>query len=75
MGMTMAEKVLASRSGADVVVPGQYIWANVDGTGLFGPLPMLDQLGITKVFDKSRVYAVDDHFALRRRPLEDAFRR
>ena len=46
MGMTMAEKILATRSGADVVEPGQYVWANVDGTGVFGPLPMLDQLGI-----------------------------
>jgi 3-isopropylmalate/(R)-2-methylmalate dehydratase large subunit len=63
MGMTMAEKILASRSGAAVVEPGQYVWADVDGTGVFGPLPMLDQLGITKVYDKSRVYAVDDHFA------------
>ena len=59
MGMTMAEKILASRSGADVVTPGQYVWADVDGTGIFGPLPMLDQLGITKVYDKARVYAVD----------------
>ena len=63
MGMTMAEKILASRSGADVVTPGQYVWADVDGTGIFGPLPLLDQLGITKVYDKARVYAVDDHFA------------
>ncbi len=63
MGMTMAEKILASRSGADVVTPGQYVWADVDGTGIFGPLPLLDHLGVTKVYDKSRVYAVDDHFA------------
>ena len=63
MGMTMAEKILASRSGADVVTPGQYVWADVDGTGIFGPVPWLDQLGITKVYDKARVYAVDDHFA------------
>ena len=63
MGMTMAEKILASRSGADVVTPGQYVWADVDGTGIFGPLPLLDQLGVTKVYDTARVYAVDDHFA------------
>lgn len=63
MGMTMAEKILASKSGKDVVRPGEYVWANVDGTGVFGPIPLMEELGIEQVYDKSRVYAVDDHFA------------
>lgn len=63
MGMTMAEKILASRSGRDVVRPGEYVWANVDGTGVFGPVALMDELGIEQVYDPSRVYAVDDHFA------------
>ena len=63
MGMTMAEKILASRSGRDEVRPGEYVWARVDGTGVFGPIPMMEELGIEQVFDNTRVYAVDDHFA------------
>jgi 3-isopropylmalate/(R)-2-methylmalate dehydratase large subunit len=63
MGMTMAEKILASRSGNSVVRPGEYVWANVDGTGVFGPIPLMDKLGITEVFDRERIYAVNDHFA------------
>ena len=63
MGMTMAEKILASRSGKSVVRPGEYVWANVDGTGVFEPIPLLDKLGIDKVFDRERIYAVNDHFA------------
>lgn len=63
MGMTMAEKILARKSGEDIVRPGDYVWANVDGTGLFGPVPLMDELGITEVFDRERIYAVNDHFA------------
>lgn len=63
MPMTMAEKILAKRSGAQEVRPGDYVWATVDGTGLFGPIPLMDELGIEKVYDPDRIYAVDDHFA------------
>jgi len=45
MGMTMAEKILASRSGKSLVRPGEYVWANVDGTGVFSPVPLMDKLG------------------------------
>ena len=63
MGMTMAEKILASRSGATSVRPGEYVWASVDGTAVIGPIPMMEELGITEVFDRDRIYAVNDHFA------------
>jgi 3-isopropylmalate/(R)-2-methylmalate dehydratase large subunit len=63
MGMTMAEKILASRSGSTSVRPGEYVWASVDGTGVFAPVPLMEELGITEVFDPDRIYAVDDHFA------------
>jgi 3-isopropylmalate/(R)-2-methylmalate dehydratase large subunit len=63
MGMTMAEKILARASGRDEVRPGEYVWADVDGTGTFTAVPMLKQLGVQRVYDTSRVYAVDDHFA------------
>jgi 3-isopropylmalate/(R)-2-methylmalate dehydratase large subunit len=39
------------------------VWASVDGTGVFGPIPLMDELGITEVFDRDRIYAVNDHFA------------
>jgi homoaconitase/3-isopropylmalate dehydratase large subunit len=63
MGMTMAEKILASRRGKSIVRPGEYVWANVDGTGVFSPIPLMDKLGIIEVFDRERIYAVNDHFA------------
>lgn len=62
-GMTIAEKILAKRSNVASVKPGDYVWASVDGTGLFGPVPLMEELGITKVYDPDRIYAVDDHFA------------
>lgn len=63
MGMTMAEKILARKSGRSSVQPGEYVWANVDGTGVFGPVPLMKELGISEVFDPERIYAVNDHFA------------
>lgn len=64
MDMTMAEKILAKHAGRKTVQPGEYIWANVDGTALFGHhLSRLEKYGFDKVFDPARVYAVEDHFA------------
>ena len=63
MGMTIAEKILARHSGRDVVKPGEYVWCNVDGTGLIGPPSQLEALGVQKVFDPEKVWMVDDHFA------------
>jgi 3-isopropylmalate/(R)-2-methylmalate dehydratase large subunit len=60
MGMTMAQKILASHSGRSEVKVGEYIWANVDGTALSGPT---GEYTLEKVFDPEKVYAVDDHLA------------
>jgi 3-isopropylmalate/(R)-2-methylmalate dehydratase large subunit len=63
MGMTMAEKILARHSGRDVLKPGEYVWCDVDGTGLIGPPSGLEALGVDKVYDPEKVWMVDDHFA------------
>jgi len=68
MGMTMAEKVLAEHAGRREVRPGEYVWAKVDGTGVIGAAAVrifrrLEQLGVERLFDPDRIYAVEDHFA------------
>jgi 3-isopropylmalate/(R)-2-methylmalate dehydratase large subunit len=64
MGMTMAEKILARHAGKDDVKPGEYLWANIDGTAFFGHHPSrYERYNIEKVFDPDRVYVVEDHFA------------
>ena len=66
MGKTIAEKILASHSGKDEVQPGEYIWCNVDGTAILGHsllLKRLEALGVERLFDPDRIYAVEDHLA------------
>ena len=62
MGMTIAEKVLAAHAGADSVRPGQYVWCKVDATSGHR-LADLEALGVDRVWDKDRVFMVDDHQA------------
>ncbi|MDD9925472.1 MAG: aconitase family protein, partial [Rhodospirillaceae bacterium] len=62
MGMTIAEKILAAHAGADSVKPGQYIWCKVDATSGHR-LPELEALGVDRVWDKDKVFMVDDHQA------------
>ncbi len=62
MGMTIAEKILAAHAGADSVKPGQYIWCKVDATSGHR-LPELEALGVDQVWDKDKVFMVDDHQA------------
>ena len=62
MGMTIAEKVLASHAGADSVSPGDYVWCKVDATSGHH-LPLLEQLGCDRVWDPEKVFLVDDHQA------------
>jgi homoaconitase/3-isopropylmalate dehydratase large subunit len=64
--MTMAEHVLARRSGRSVVRPGEYLWADVDGTALVGSFSKgvaakLDRLGVSGLWNPDRVYAVEHH--------------
>ena len=62
MGMTIAEKILAEHAGADSVKPGQYIWCKVDATSGHR-LGELEALGVDRVWDKDKVFMVDDHQA------------
>jgi 3-isopropylmalate/(R)-2-methylmalate dehydratase large subunit len=63
MGMTMAEKILAAHAGSSQVVPGEYLWCQVDGTAVIIRPPDLEKYGVDKVFDPDRVWVVEDHLA------------
>ena len=64
MGMTMAEKILASHSGRDKVTPGEFIWAKIDATNFMAEIGLeVERLGIEKLFDPDCIYAVDDHLS------------
>ena len=62
MGMTMAEKILASHSGKKQVSPGEYVWAKIDAAEIpnvpieTSPVRWLERLGIDKLFDPERIY-------------------
>lgn len=67
MGMTMTQKILAAHAGLDNVVPGQLITAKVDmllANDISGSVSVnvFDDAGFEKVFDKSRIALVMDHF-------------
>ena len=67
MGMTMTQKILASHTGLDVVVPGQLIEADLDlvlGNDITTPVAVNEfkRTGVTQVFDKSKIAIVPDHF-------------
>ena len=65
--MNITEKILAAHSGLDEVIPGQLINAKVDITlanDITGPVSIKEfkKIGVNKVFDKTRVVFVPDHF-------------
>ncbi len=67
MGMTLTEKILAAHAGLDRVGPGDLINAKVDialGNDITAPISIeqFHKVGAEKVFDKSRVILVPDHF-------------
>ena len=67
MGMTITEKILARHAGLREVVPGQLINADVDlvlGNDVTAPVAIREfkKLGLDRVFDRSRVVLVPDHF-------------
>lgn len=67
MGMTMTQKILASKAGLDEVHAGQYIEANIDlclGNDITTPVAIKEfkRTGKEKVFDKTKVAIVPDHF-------------
>ncbi len=68
MGMTISEKILAAHAGLDEVVPGQLINAKLDivlANDITAPVAIneFEKVGADKVFDKSRICLVPDHFA------------
>ncbi len=62
MGLTIAEKILARHAGRSAVAPGEYVWCKIDATSGH-MLGALEQLGVERVWDPSRVYMVEDHLA------------
>ena len=67
MGMTMAEKILASHSGREEVKPGEIVMAKLDfmlGNDVTTPLAIqkFRELGVKEVFDRERIAIVLDHF-------------
>ncbi|HEY8443224.1 MAG TPA: 3-isopropylmalate dehydratase large subunit [Clostridia bacterium] len=67
MGMTMTQKILAAHAGLDKVEAGQLITAKLDmvlANDITAPVAIkeFEKAGLDKVFDKSRVALVMDHF-------------
>ena len=67
MGMTMTQKILAAHAGLENVTPGQLIEANLDLTlanDVTAPMAIriMRERGLDRVFDRSRVCLVLDHF-------------
>ena len=68
MGMTMTQKILAAHAGLESVRAGQLIQAKLDlvlGNDITTPVAIneFQAAGFDKVFDKSRIALVMDHFA------------
>ena len=68
MGMTMTQKILARHAGLESVRAGQLIQARLDlvlGNDITTPVAIneFEAAGFDKVFDKSRIALVMDHFA------------
>lgn len=67
MGATVAEKILARKSGRERVTPGEIVWCDVDIAMVHdssGPRrlgPMLERLG-AQIWDASKVIIATDHF-------------
>ncbi len=65
MGMTIAEKILAKKSGLAEVKPGQYVTAKIDllmaGDATARIYRAFKEIGIDRVWDPSRIVALTDH--------------
>lgn len=67
MGMTMTQKILAHHAGLESVKAGQLIEAKLDlvlGNDVTTPVAVTEfnKIGVDKVFDKSKIAIVPDHF-------------
>ncbi len=67
MGMTIAEKILAKKSGQPSVVPGQIVDAFPDlvmsHTATWRSVSVMEKVGATKLYDPERIAIVLDHIA------------
>ena len=67
MGMTMSQKILAEKSGLNLVKPGELIKGKLDlvlGNDITSPVAIkeFDKAGFQEVFDKDKIALVLDHF-------------
>ena len=66
MGMTLAQKILARASGKTEVTAGAYVTANVDAAmahdGMAGVSLILNEAGISKVWNPDKVVCILDHY-------------
>jgi homoaconitate hydratase family protein len=67
MGMTLAEKILAKKSGLSSVVPGQIVDAFPDlvmsHTATWRSVSVMEKVGATKLYNPDRIAVVLDHIA------------
>lgn len=67
MGMTIAEKILAKKSGLPAVIPGQIVDAYPDlvmsHTATWRSVSVMEKVGATKLYDADRIAVVLDHIA------------
>src|SRR5438876_11530226 len=67
MGMTIAEKILAKKSGLASVIPGQLVDAYPDlvmsHTATWRSVSAMEKAGATKLFDPDRIAVVLAHLA------------
>jgi len=67
MGMTIAEKILANKSGSPKVTPGQIVDAYPDlvmsHTATWRSVSVMERIGATKLYDAERIAVVLDHIA------------
>jgi len=64
---TITEKIIAAHAGREEVGPGEFVYAGVDialGNDITAPIAIqeFERAGIEKVFDRTRVCLVPDHF-------------
>jgi 3-isopropylmalate/(R)-2-methylmalate dehydratase large subunit len=67
MSQTISQKILAKHAGLKSVEPGQLINCRVDlvlGNDITAPpaIKEFEKIGVSKVFDKKKIYLVPDHF-------------
>lgn len=67
MGMTIAEKILAAKSGLSSVVPGQIVDAYPDlvmsHTATWRSVSVMEKVGATRLYDPDRLAIVLDHIS------------